>query len=153
MRLLILTQKVDQNDDILGFFHGWIREFSKNFETITVISLGVGEYNLPANVRVLSLYIWTKSMFYSVLLCGRSLVRKSQCGETIMQGVCLRASQWWCRINYFVLQSIHLLHIQRKQHWCQWGLIQAFLRNKGIFKSKITQFCFLHESHPQKNQI
>lgn len=55
MRLLILTQKVDQNDDVLGFFHGWIQEFSKHLEGVTVIALGVGEYHLPTNVQVLSL--------------------------------------------------------------------------------------------------
>ena len=47
MKLLILTQKVDKNDPVLGFFHRWIEEFAKNFEKVTVIALGVGEYNLP----------------------------------------------------------------------------------------------------------
>ncbi len=55
MKLLILTQKVDKNDSVLGFFHRWIEEFSKNFETVTVICLYKGEYNLPNNVKVLSL--------------------------------------------------------------------------------------------------
>jgi len=55
MKLLIVTQKVDKNDDILGFFHGWIAEFAKHCEKITVIALGVGEYDLPRNVEVLSL--------------------------------------------------------------------------------------------------
>lgn len=55
MKLLILTQKVDINDDILGFMHGWIAEFAKNCEKVTVIALGVGEYSLPENVKVLSL--------------------------------------------------------------------------------------------------
>ncbi len=55
MKLLILTQKVDQNDDVLGFFHGWICEFAKHYEKVTVIALGVGEYDLPKNVHVLSL--------------------------------------------------------------------------------------------------
>lgn len=68
MRLLILTQKVDRNDPILGFFHRWVEEFAKNFEKITVICLEEGEHDLPENVRVLSLgkengrsrfkYIW-----------------------------------------------------------------------------------------------
>ncbi|MBU2219890.1 hypothetical protein KJ665_01980, partial [Patescibacteria group bacterium] len=55
MRLLILTQKIDFNDDILGFMHGWVVEFAKHFESIIVIALGVGEYKLPENVRILSL--------------------------------------------------------------------------------------------------
>jgi glycosyltransferase involved in cell wall biosynthesis len=55
MRLLIITQKVDARDPVLGFFHRWIEEFAKHCEQIVVIALGVGEYNLPANVKVLSL--------------------------------------------------------------------------------------------------
>ena len=55
MKLLILTQKVDINDDVLGFFHRWIEEFAKHCEKVTVICLQKGEYNLPKNVKVLSL--------------------------------------------------------------------------------------------------
>ncbi|MBU4353418.1 glycosyltransferase family 4 protein [Patescibacteria group bacterium] len=55
MKLLIITQKVDINDDILSFFNGWIKEFAKHCESIIVICLRKGEYNLPENVEVLSL--------------------------------------------------------------------------------------------------
>mgnify|MGYP001599069886 CR=1 FL=1 len=55
MRLLIVTQKVDENDAILGFFHGWIVEFAKNCEFVTVICLQEGVHHLPENVKVLSL--------------------------------------------------------------------------------------------------
>src|SRR3989344_8687589 len=55
MRLLIVTQKIDRDDDLLGFFHQWICEFARHCESVTVICLEKGEYALPANVRVLSL--------------------------------------------------------------------------------------------------
>lgn len=55
MKLLIITQKVDLNDGLLGFMHGWIKEFANNFEKIIVVALGVGEYKLPENVKILSL--------------------------------------------------------------------------------------------------
>lgn len=55
MKLLIITQKVDINDDVLGFFHRWLEEFAKHCEKVTVICLEMGEYNLPDNVKVLSL--------------------------------------------------------------------------------------------------
>ena len=55
MKLLIVTQKVDQNDSVLGFFLSWLIEFSKHFEKLTVICLEKGEYNLPDNVKVYSL--------------------------------------------------------------------------------------------------
>jgi len=55
MRLLIVTQMVDTDDPVLGFFHNWIRELSKQFESIIVICLKKGVYDLPQNVRVYSL--------------------------------------------------------------------------------------------------
>ncbi|MEK7621559.1 MAG: glycosyltransferase family 4 protein [Patescibacteria group bacterium] len=79
MKLLILTQKVDRNDPILGFFHRWIEEFSKHCEQIIVICLQKGEFDLPKNVRVLSLgketgrsrlkYIWR---FYKYIWTERN---------------------------------------------------------------------------------
>ena len=68
MKLLILTQTVDTQNPVLGFFHRWIEEFAKHAELVTVICLKEGEHNLPQNVKVLSLgkekgasrlkYIW-----------------------------------------------------------------------------------------------
>ena len=55
MKLLIITQKVDKDDPILGFFHRWIIEFAKHCESIIVICLYEGIHDLPSNVRVLSL--------------------------------------------------------------------------------------------------
>ncbi|HXK39853.1 MAG TPA: glycosyltransferase, partial [Candidatus Paceibacterota bacterium] len=55
MRLLILTQKVDRNDDNLGFFHHWVEEFARQCEKVTVVCLFEGAHSLPENVRVLSL--------------------------------------------------------------------------------------------------
>jgi len=55
MNLLILTQKVNYNDTDLGFFHKWIIEFSKHYEKVTVVCLEKGDYDLPNNVKVLSL--------------------------------------------------------------------------------------------------
>ncbi len=84
MKLLILTQKVDRDDSILGFFHAWIKIFAEHFESVIVICLWKGEYNLPENVRVLSLgkergvsklkyifnfykYIWTQRRNYDTV--------------------------------------------------------------------------------------
>lgn len=55
MRLLLLTQKINKEDDVLGFMHGWIAEFAKNCESAIAVCLEAGTYNLPPNVRVLSL--------------------------------------------------------------------------------------------------
>lgn len=55
MKLLIITQKVDENDDILGFFHGWVEEFAKQAERVIVVAQYVGEYHLPQNAEVFSM--------------------------------------------------------------------------------------------------
>lgn len=39
MRLLIVCQKMDEEDDLLGFFVAWIREFKKHFKHVDVIAL------------------------------------------------------------------------------------------------------------------
>lgn len=53
--LLIITQKVDQNDDLLGSFVDWLNEFARNFAKVYVITLAIGKYDLPENVQVRSL--------------------------------------------------------------------------------------------------
>ena len=55
MKLLIITQKVDKNDDVLGFFHKWLMQFASKCESLTVICLYEGEHNLSGNAKVLSL--------------------------------------------------------------------------------------------------
>lgn len=60
MKLLIVTQKVDQDDPILGFFHDWIIEFARNCQQVIVICLEKGKVALPDNVTVLSLGKETK---------------------------------------------------------------------------------------------
>ncbi len=55
MRLLVFTQKIDKTDSVLGFFHTWVSEMSKKFDSVIVICLGQGETDLPKNVTVYSL--------------------------------------------------------------------------------------------------
>ncbi len=55
MKLLIITQKIDENDDVLGFFHRWVEEFTKQAEKVIVIAQFVGQYSLPQNVEVFSM--------------------------------------------------------------------------------------------------
>lgn len=55
MKLLIVTQVVDTEHPILGFFCRWIKEFAANCEHVHVICLQAGQHNLPDNVTVHSL--------------------------------------------------------------------------------------------------
>jgi glycosyltransferase involved in cell wall biosynthesis len=54
--ILIITQKVNEKDDVLGFFVTWLREFSIYYEKITVLCLEKGDFsNKPKNIKVISL--------------------------------------------------------------------------------------------------
>lgn len=55
MKLLIITQVVDLDDPVLGFFHGWVEEIAKHVDFVEVICLRKGKYALPENVAVHSL--------------------------------------------------------------------------------------------------
>ncbi len=81
MKLLVITQKVDEKDDLLGFFVDWLREFAKHFEHVSVIALGVGSYELPKNVAVYSCgkergmrrpFRWARFLWLLIVLIPRS---------------------------------------------------------------------------------
>ncbi|MDD5153024.1 MAG: glycosyltransferase family 4 protein [Candidatus Pacebacteria bacterium] len=55
MKLLVITQKIDREDGVLGFFHGWVELMASKFTEVRVICLEKGSYNLPSNVSVYSL--------------------------------------------------------------------------------------------------
>ena len=55
MKLLVITQKVDRNDQLLGFFVNWLNRLSDKFERMTVLCLEKGDFSLSDNVTVISL--------------------------------------------------------------------------------------------------
>ncbi|MFZ2984158.1 MAG: glycosyltransferase family 4 protein [Minisyncoccia bacterium] len=55
MKLLFITQIVDQNDSNMALAHRWIEEFAKHAERVEVVCLKSGRSDLPGNVRVHSL--------------------------------------------------------------------------------------------------
>lgn len=55
MKLLFITQKIDKNDDLLGIYHEWVKKIASKCETVSVICLYKGEYELPGNVKIFSL--------------------------------------------------------------------------------------------------
>jgi len=60
MKLLVVTQRINKEGDYFSFFHEWLKEFSKQCESVVAIGLEVGTYDLPKNVKVLSLGKETK---------------------------------------------------------------------------------------------
>ncbi|KKS07724.1 MAG: Glycosyltransferase [Parcubacteria group bacterium GW2011_GWB1_41_4] len=55
MKLIVITQKVDINDDNLSFFHRWLEKLSGKVERLFVVCLAEGEHHLPKNTTVYSL--------------------------------------------------------------------------------------------------
>lgn len=50
MKILLLTQKIDQTDSLLGFFTNWVIEFARQTEKVTVICLERGPHDLTVPV-------------------------------------------------------------------------------------------------------
>lgn len=126
MKLLIITQAVDRNDPILGFFHTWLHEYPAQCEKLTVIGQRVGSYNLPANVMVHS-------------LCkedGRPIWRQILC--------CLRVL-WQCRHDYdavlvhmtpiWIVIAAPLLWLLRKQMYLWYEI------KRGSWKLQVALKC------------
>ncbi|MEK9160529.1 MAG: glycosyltransferase [Patescibacteria group bacterium] len=55
MRILVITQALDLDHPVLGFFHRWVEELAGRVSSLQVIALSVGTYALPENVTVHSL--------------------------------------------------------------------------------------------------
>jgi len=55
MKLIVITQKVNINDDNLGFFHRWLEKLSAKTDEVRVVCLSKGGYDLPENIKVYSL--------------------------------------------------------------------------------------------------
>lgn len=55
MKLLFLSQTIDDNDTVLGFVTNWLQKLTGRFQSIEVICLAKGKCNLPPQVKVHSL--------------------------------------------------------------------------------------------------
>lgn len=75
MRLLIVTQKVDEADKNLGFFTTWLTAFAKHADVI-VIANEVGTHALGENVRVYSLGKEKRASRFQRFIRYRKLLRE-----------------------------------------------------------------------------
>ena len=55
MRLLLITPRVDPNDDLFGHVHAWATALARRVERLYVVALWDGNPKLPANARFASL--------------------------------------------------------------------------------------------------
>ena len=51
----MITQKVDSDDDILGFTHTWVNKLAERVEKLYVLALAVGRHSLRDNVELFSM--------------------------------------------------------------------------------------------------
>lgn len=55
MRLLVITQTVDERNPVLGFFDEWLKELAPSFDAMEVVCLQEGAHSLPESVQIHSL--------------------------------------------------------------------------------------------------
>lgn len=55
MKILIICQKLAEDDDLLGAFVPWVKSIAKHADRVDVLCLSEGEHHLPDNCRVYSL--------------------------------------------------------------------------------------------------
>lgn len=55
LRVLMVTQKVDLDDDILGFTHTWVNKLAERLNWLHVLALSVGRYELRDNITLYSM--------------------------------------------------------------------------------------------------
>ncbi len=55
MKVLMITQKVDLDDDLLGFTHTWVRALAERVTHLHVLALSVERHDLPENVTLYSM--------------------------------------------------------------------------------------------------
>lgn len=103
MRLLILTQKMDRTDGVLGFMHHWVEQLAARMEFISVICLQRGTVNLPENVRVVSLRKEERIKRWRYLLwLGRHLWRLRVDYDTVwvhMNPEYVILAGWWWKLS------------------------------------------------------
>jgi glycosyltransferase involved in cell wall biosynthesis/SAM-dependent methyltransferase len=128
-KLLIVTQAVDSQDPVLGFFISWIEEFAAQVEQLLVFALRVGDVSLPENVRVVPL---------RVNGAGRVAVVVRECWKA-----------WRCRHEYdavFVHMNVeHVIAVgwlwrllgKRVVLWYTHGTVSMRLRVALFFASEV----------------
>lgn len=128
MHLLIITQVLDTEHPILGFFVRWIEEFSKHCTSVIVVCLQEGKHALPKNVRVLSLgkeggvsrlkylkrfyqYIWRERKNYDAVFVHMNQIY-ILLGGLLWRLLGKRVALWYAHgsVPFSLLLSIPLVH-------------------------------------------
>ncbi len=147
MKLLVITQKVDAHDQLLGFFPGWIKEFSHHFSAIEVLCLEKGESALPDNVKVTSMGKEQRLSRFSQL---RNFYRFIVSNRKKYDAVFVHMSPLWVNLGF----PIWAAYCKKVFLWYASGGVTAKLRlaaalADGIFTSTSEGF----RIHSKKLQV
>ncbi|MFT7644544.1 MAG: glycosyltransferase involved in cell wall biosynthesis, partial [Candidatus Paceibacteria bacterium] len=125
-----VTQVVDTEHPILGFFHRWVEEFAKHCEHVHVICLQEGKHSLPANVTVHSLGKDEGKGKFTYLIRFYSLIWKLR---HEYDNVFVHMNQ------VYVILGDSIWHLFRKRVglWYMHGTVPASLRVAEKFVHKI----------------
>lgn len=129
MKILILTQKIDKDDPILGFFHEWVDRLSKNFSQVSVICLEKGKFDLPQKVRVFSL---GKEVKYESRIMNYELCKK------------IKYILNFFRFSFFSSLNYDVVFVHMNQEYVLLG---------GIFWKILGKKIYFWRNHPNGNWL
>lgn len=115
MRLLICTQAVDQDDPVLGFFVGWIREFARRSDHVTILCLREGRHDMWNTVTVIPLQS-RRRVFRALQVIGESWRRRTEYDAVFvhMNPEYLDVSGWLWRLMH---KKVVLWYMHKSTSW------------------------------------
>ncbi|MBU0648611.1 glycosyltransferase family 4 protein [Patescibacteria group bacterium] len=127
-KIILITQRVDSRDSILGFFIDWINEMAKHVEMLHVITLGAGQYSFPENVKVYEIGKEGGFVVRTLRMMGVIKGLISQV-DGIFVHMCPEYVFALAPVNIFFKKPVFLWFVHRSVNWR--------LRLSSIFVSKI----------------
>jgi len=118
MKLLVITQKIDLNDDLLGFFNQWLFKLSQKVDKLYVISLEVGVYQLPKNVEIFSLgKEMDKNKLLRYLKFYQLILKILPRVDSVFAHMCPEYVVALAPLNLFFNKQIFLWYVHRQVNW------------------------------------
>lgn len=138
MRLLIFVNKFDEDDDLLGFFPGWVAELTKTSKLI-VVAQYVGQYKRASNLEVVSIDKNNNpNPLLRAILLDELLFKKRRDYDGILV---IMAPSW-------VIVSAPIAKIFRKKLYLWYAVWRGNWKLKLAEKMADKIFCSVKESFP-----
>ncbi|MDA1209173.1 MAG: glycosyltransferase [bacterium] len=135
MKLLIITQKVDDLDPILGFFTRWIQEFGRSCDSLTVIGQSIGQHALPTNIDVCSLGKQkADSRLSQILTFWRLIIAKRGQYDRVL----VHMTPIWVVLGAPVWLLLHKrVYLWYESRGARWPLRYALLVTQKVFSASV----------------